>query len=201
MAVLILLSLGWLAGADGIVQPPPLELLRSAQLKERNAGKEQILEERSKTIELLLKIVQQPRQPANDGWQDIGSTRSIAMTCLGEFRAVEAVPVLIKFLEPQPGEGFPLPASLPYCPASAALIKIGKPAIPAVIDILRRELKTGWLGGQARLMLLKIEGWEVGKFQLQQAIATEDDPIKKAALESNLKIFEVNKFEEKPDRE
>jgi hypothetical protein len=110
---------------------------------------------------------------------------------LGDLRASEAVHHLVPLLDLPPGEVLSI-ESRPFhlCPAARALIKIGKPAIPAMLVILKDDEK-GMRTSQAQLILYDVEGAGGGQLVLRTAIAAESDAARKANLERNLLVFEA----------
>jgi hypothetical protein len=123
------------------------------------------------------------------------STESLAIRVLGEFRAVEAVPALVKWATPPEGgyQVWGLQISPESTPAVQALVKIGKPAEPALLDALRlKPEKPIWeisLG-----ILKKIEGPKCAAIILEEAIAKEaaDAPAKEH-LQAALKKLKEEK--------
>ena len=168
----------------------PEAMITSARESERDAARNEIIRSRHETIQKLLELVRPPRQPGNDPWLAYYAPRNIAIECLGEYRAVEAIPALVVLLEPQPGELVTSDRVFRLSPAATALVKIGSPSIPALIEVIKTNSKSEFLLPQARLVVYDIEGYEGGRFRLQQAIAAEANAEKKKVLQENLAIFE-----------
>lgn len=123
-----------------------------------------------------------------------------AVIVLGEYRAPEAVPVLVQHLEWDDAARGGFYNGLireeeieeKCCPVSMALEKIGMPAIPALLDRI--------VGTDDAKIIEKcvsicrtIEGREVTQFRLQGLLAKETDPKKKARIVSALEALEKKK--------
>ncbi len=163
MALLVVFSLCALASGDdpghGSAAPPLKDLL-SEDVRTVDRAVDVILNDRKKTIEQLIPMI----DPANSKkYSDF--TRCAAAYLLGELRAEEAVPVLSKALANQPGRKTIDTISRYDGPVSSALFKIGRPAIPAMIENikssdnedLRRDsalILEYFVGGKPRLLQL-----------------------------------------------
>ncbi len=166
LTLLIGVTLG--ASAFGLKQRDPDRLrdLESHERGTRDGAVESILQDRSELIKRLIPLI----DPANAGkYPEL--TRRAAAFLLGEFRGVEAIPVLAKALadpelERTSSDGSPYD----FWTVFAALIRIGRPAIPAMIEnietsdneLLRQKsmlVVGGILGGKRRLLelLTKLE--------------------------------------------
>jgi HEAT repeat protein len=142
----------------------PNDLL-SEQSRTRDQAVDNVLKGRKSVIEQLVPLI----DPANaKKYSD--QTRSAAAYLLGELRAVEAVPVLSKALADSPGPKVITDMSRYDAPVWTALFKIGRPAVPAMIenvetsdDLILREgsldVLNHVLGGKRRLLelLVKLE--------------------------------------------
>ena len=165
-----------------------LSLIQSASDKDREQGRVSILTDRAKIVLALIKMIKSPRIDDGDAWTDPSTTTNIAIQCIAAYRAVEAVPALVPLLDLPPGtELSDADAIFRVCPAARALIAIGPPAIPAVIDVLK---VTGdpkkMAASQARIVLFEIEGADEGTRLIKNSLLAEKDPTKRAALEANL---------------
>jgi HEAT repeat protein len=142
-----------------------LKNISSKEEKIREEAVDAVLHDRLTTVQKLISMV----DPKNAGkYSD--KTRSAAAFLLGEMRAEEAVPVLSKVLDADIGPKVILEYSRYELPVLTALVKIGRPAVPAMIknletsDKLRlRNASLGVLyhvlGGKRRLLelLAKLE--------------------------------------------
>lgn len=138
----------------------PIDDLLSEQARIRNKFVDTILRDRKTVIRQLVPII----DPAySEKYSD--ETRCAAAYLLGELRAVEAVPALSKALANPPGPGDFTHISRYHVPVLTALVKIGRPAVPAMIKnvemsddrILRKnslDALNRILGGKRRLMEL-----------------------------------------------
>jgi len=132
VAVLTLL-IGVTLGASGVGlkqrDPDRLRDLESRDRRTRDGAVQSILQDRSELIKRLIPLI----DPANaDKYGD--GTRCAAAYLLGEFRAVEAIPALAKALANEPGRHKSTDISRYDAPVFTALVKIGRPAVPAMIE-------------------------------------------------------------------
>jgi hypothetical protein len=137
----------------------PFDDLLAQDEQTRDRAVDKILEDRKSVIDRLIPII----DPANTArYRD--ETRCAAAYLLGEMRAVEAVPVLCKALADPPGRMDSTDISRYYdAPVLVALVKLGRPAFPALIEIIetsdvpkaRRnsmDVLLHVLGGKTRLL-------------------------------------------------
>ena len=192
VSVVALLATGSLArGTENASPKDATELVRSGNQEDREHGRRMVLEERARVVQTLIDIIKSPRVKVADGWLDPGTARNIAIECIGEYRAVEAISALVPFLEPATGEVVISDRTLRLCPAAKTLVNIGRPTIPALLTVLAITGDTRKISAwQARLALYDIEGMDGGERLLKGAIAVEKDPAKSANLQANLKVFQ-----------
>lgn len=149
----------------------PIDNLRSENSKTRDQTVDAVLRNRKSVIEQLIPLI----DPANaKNYSD--ETRSVAAYLLGELRATEAVPVLSRALADPPGRNIFPDISRYDTPVFHALVKIGRPAVPALIEhvktsdneTLRKntlDVLYHVLGGKRRLLelLVKLSELETDK--------------------------------------
>jgi len=180
-----------LSGAAAQESPDAFDLLQSPNASSRSAGQKQILNDRTQTVKRLIAIIDSPRQPKDDAWLVAETTRNSAIHCIAEYRATEAIPSLMKHLEPQPGEQVETTMMVTECPALRALIAIGRPAVAPVLQALKESADYSWTARQCRDALYSIEGFDQAKQLLQRAISKETNPKERARLQSHLDIFDL----------
>jgi HEAT repeat protein len=108
-------------------------------------------------------------------------TRCASAYLLGEFRAIEAVPVLSQDLVDEPGPKNTLRTDRYTAPVWTALVRIGRPAVPAMIEnieasddrILRKkslDVLYHVLGGKRRVLelLTKLQGKTKDRSKIQR---------------------------------
>ncbi len=113
--------------------------------------------------------------------------REVSQKCvriLGELRAPEAVPSVIKTIESRAAETDPTKEATlrERYPACDALVRIGKPSVHAAVEGLKDEAPESEKAGLYVLVILGVEGADVGRFVLQRAADVETDPRKRANL-------------------
>ncbi len=144
---------------------PQSERLLSEDSRTRDQAVDSILQDRRDIVDKLIPLV----DPAND-MKYSDETRSAAAYLLGEFRASEAVPILSRALADEPGAKIisrisRYDISRYDVPVWTALVKIGRPTVPAMIEnietsdnrILRKkslDVLNHVLGGKRRLLEL-----------------------------------------------
>lgn len=102
--------------------------LQSKDARARDRAVDAVLEDHKRMVKALIPLI----DPANaDRYSD--ETRCAAAYLLGQLRAVEAVPVLSKALADPPGPWLITDSSRFDAPVWHALVRIGRPAVPAMI--------------------------------------------------------------------
>lgn len=145
--------------------------LRSEEARIRDSAVDAILAERKATIERLIPLI----DPANaEKYSD--ETRAAAAYLLGEMRASEAAPVLAKALADQIGRDLVSNFDRYDDPVFGAIIKIGKPAIPALIENVRStDDESFQYVSLAALGQILGGGWERVKTLLEKLVEQAQD--------------------------
>ena len=170
-------------------QPEWKTLIMSKDENDREKGKDLVLDMRKSCINDLLGILRSDVAPHENFY---GNTpRNMAISLLGEYRAVEAVPDLIGWLCMKKGQIAVYWAfqrwSLQYPPAYSAILKIGSPALPYLIDSIKQGTKTG---GWAEKLVFKIKGADETRVFFERTIKEETDAAKKANLVTAFKYLQ-----------
>jgi hypothetical protein len=106
-----------------------VNMLSAEDGRKVNQAVDGILHDRKLLVDELIGLI----DPANaTEYRD--ETRCAAAFLLGELRAVEAVPVLSRALADEPGPEFNDRMSRFTAPVWTALVKIGRPSVPAMIE-------------------------------------------------------------------
>lgn len=158
------------------------QMLVSKEWRSRLDATEQLDRKREEMIQYLLKIV---------AGTNTAEVKANSIVVLGEYRAVEAVPFLLKLLGEEPNHGGIIQPSresseVRFNPVSGALQKIGMPAIPALIEKIK-ETDDPKMIMKCVSICEKIEGADVMQFRLQRTIKNETDAQKKVRLELAVK--------------
>ena len=121
-------------------------------------------------------------------------TRFSAAYLLGLYRYVDAADSLAQVIDMESKDSAAQKrlARWDRYPAVEALIKIGKPSVPAMLRNLEESKNENVKELSARVISY-VEGKELAKSIVANAIAKQGDPAKKANLESSLKYFEREK--------
>jgi len=206
-----LTALGLLAGEQNL-QEHWRGMIVSPEGSDRMQAEKLFLEDRRATVSALLQVLDLPVRPDEPFYT--GSPRNSAIKLLGELRAPEAVPALTQWLVPRPGQSGVVDGLMYLSPAGYALVKIGMPAVPAVVDILAsvgvtsedkgeyiHELRGGVgytrhvgprperyspLGDDCLRILVQIKGLEETEAGLRRYIAAETGETRKKNLEEAL---------------
>jgi HEAT repeat protein len=129
MLVLGVLTLAQIAFTQEQVPATLKEMLEAKERRVQNKAIQQILDDRLRTVNMLIEIVDQAN--AGKSSEDAGKA---AAYVLGKLRAPEAVPVLSKALaRPDPNLLRGLHMDVFVDAEWAALVEIGRPAVPAMI--------------------------------------------------------------------
>jgi hypothetical protein len=178
-----------------------MDLLKSDVVGKREEAVQKILAERGDQITALINLVIEKNDDKE--WLNPQTSRNMAVQCLGEYRAVEAIPTLVKLLVPPPGFQLPTRDDRPFhsAPATRALIQIGYPCLPRVVEFLASmEDFEGVAASQGRLVIVSIVGVEHGEAVLKNAANTQKDDAKRRALQEHVKAFAIQ-FKEKREHE
>jgi len=117
--------------------------------------------------------------------------RKITEKCIrivGELRAPQAVPVLlgkIAFRIDKTRANDATPRGR-YA-ACDALVKIGKPSVFPALEALKDVPPDSEKALLYSLVIVRVEGVDVGRFILERELAGETDPVKRANLEATIK--------------
>lgn len=192
------------------------QLIVSADSRDRTRGERFFVQQRGARIATLLQLVDSPVEE-KEGFYQRNTARNIAIRLLGQLRAPEAVLPLARRLIPKTGQESGATESLSdlvITPAGDALVEIGTPAVPAVVDILAtvgvssedkgryiHEERGGGgytrrvgpplehsshLGDQCLRILVYIKGLEETEAGLRREIAAETAESRKKNLEQAL---------------
>ena len=176
-----------------------IKQITSPDWKIRHDAYNAALEDRWATIKNLLAVVDSPVEN-EERFYFWDTPRNIAIALLGDMQAADAVDRLLEWIVPHNGQD---PGEIiisnhqvnePY--AVTALVKIGKPASLESLKRLALEDndKVVTLGLSKRGILLriirKVEGDDVARFMLQNAIEKEQDKDKKANLTAALELLD-----------
>jgi len=190
-------------------------MIISQDERDRDAAASLLLNERAQTIKVLLEIVRSPVRVGEPFL--LPSSRNTAISILGAMRAREAVPDLCKWLEIKKGQvGTYLDIALVSIPpAGRALIEIGYPAVPHLLQIIRdkgcsspraREAiidgnivrfkpdptyRSSPLGDKCLSILVKILTAPGARDALGRASEKETDKTSRENLESAIKVLEA----------
>ena len=164
-------------------------LLTSESKADRKEAAQAILEARQGVVRKLEKIVRKYiRDESKKG------TAKTAIVLLGSLRSAESVGLLAKNLtlgvfykstkRPQPPEDF--------YPCVGALSEIGKPSVGAMLSNLETSHDEKVRKLSARV-IRSVEGPELAKIVVEQAVEKQTDPAKQAMLQAALAYFETPK--------
>ena len=118
------------------------------------------------------------------------ATRSSAMYLLGLYRIARAVPILaasIQFRHTFPISAFPVRGTSTY-PAMQALIRIGSPAIPAMVKNLETTAKPD-VAACSAWVIRKVEGPRLGACVIKLALRSAAASPEKARLRVALVVI------------
>ena len=144
-----------------------------------------ILARRTELVQQLIGMIDD-----DEDWSQRARQAKAAAFLLGEMRAVEAVPVLVRFIDREDRLPFFRPSDarrsdLAMLPAAAALVSIGEPSIPALMDRLRSVERHGIVAPPAEHLLrvlVELEGVEAAAARILRATLEEEDPAARRSL-------------------
>ena len=178
----------------------PLQKLRAEDAGARKAAKKQIIKEYTDTVRGLEGIIKDclrgDYKQALRAGIDKGKVEArylaagAAMQLLGELRSAGSVRLLASHLSFSITQGrvrWKLPTLENDYPAAAALVKIGLPSLPAVVDAYVRERKKTRF--QTLQIFRKVLGKGCGKQYLKERLAEAKDPDRQRRLTELLKAL------------
>ncbi len=153
-----------------------IKALDSKDRHERQSAYKQAIKQRQNNIATLIALAQKQLK----GVKVLGSgdPALYAIRLLGEYRAAEAVPFLLKNIALPYGGEVDSRSLLGPNPCAQSLVKIGKPASKACIRRLSRPTgseRETWLLVQ---VVKQVEGKEIARQMILQAIKTQPHPKK-----------------------
>lgn len=163
----------------------PSKIIRPEDLKNLH---EKMIEERAKTIKTMREIIF-----SCTGVTDVEFVRKLyyAAKVVGEMRAEEALPELCRLLGKRSNPRIGVSANIAdTMPAEMALIKIGKPASRAMVDILCRENTDEIQRSSACYVLKEIEDPDVAIFILNKRLKDTTNDNEKENLKKAIKHIE-----------
>jgi hypothetical protein len=167
------------------------DLIKSDIEKERILSKQQVLNERKDTIDFLLSVVSSPVKEGEEFYTS-NTSRNMAISLLGTYRAKEAVKALTQLLIPKEGQSTVVDETPTYSPAGYALVEIGLPSVLPVIDRLKQGLKqeeyiySYIFFNECVKVIVGIMNVPETECLLESEIAKEKDAGKKANLQKAL---------------
>jgi hypothetical protein len=185
------------------------QLIVSSTEADRDRAADLVVQQHRETVSALLQVLSLPVKQ-NEPYYTSSTPRNTAIRLLGELRAPEAVPALAQWLIPRPGQSLNVMELTDLPPAGMALVKIGMPAGPAVLDILAsngvssedartkvvdgihvryvgpKPQRSSPLGDGCLRVLVRIKGLEETEVALRRSIAAETDEARKRNLEDAL---------------
>jgi hypothetical protein len=186
--VLILGAILFVAGGSQVREvqdakelPDWTTLIRSEVEKERTSAREIVLLDRKERIEKLLSVVNSPVQPG-EAFYSSTTSRNISIFLLGQLRAKEAVPTLMEWLFPRGGQALIRGELLMFSHAGYALVEIGLPSVPPLIELLASEADAAERE-QAIKIVVSIKGLRETEVMFEELLASERDSAKKEKLE------------------
>lgn len=171
--------------ARGELDMKAVDLIKGDDPAKRIEGAQMLCQMRQETVQALISIL--------DGTFSAGAKEDAAKI-LGEYRAVEAVDPLLRNIEVQfrPRILKGLIQKADFHPISQALIKIGNPAIPAVLTRITQTDNQAVISECARVCL-DIEGHDLAEIIVQKQIDKQDSAEAKSRLTQALNIIRTAK--------
>jgi len=181
---------------------PDTAWLVPIKLVERPQSYTKFITERQRTIDALLRVVQEKQETADmispSGQITYGKTAmtypegriAYAIRMLGDLRAPKAVQALLDIIDFQ----FTVTGMARLEPPKdaqviQALIQIGKPASTGAVEYLANDKSSKRAPMYVRV-IAQVEGIELGKVMVRLAADKEKDPEKKARLEAAIGLFD-----------
>jgi len=193
-SLLLLLNCKPKKSSDGGKAQDWRTLITSDNEKERMSAQRKWLIDRQETIEYLLSVI---KTPIKDGEPFYSSTtsRNIAIFLLGKLRAKEAVTELTKWLIPKPGQSLVISEEQMFSPAGCALVDIGLPSIPPLLELLKSE-EASILREQCIKIIVSIKGLRETELLFEDVVSKETNTAKRENLKVAQDMLKDPKFRE-----
>jgi hypothetical protein len=167
-------------------------LIVSDVVEQRMAGQRALLDNGKQTVEYLLSVLNSPVETGEQFYEST-SSRNIAISLLGSLRAREATGELTKWLTAKPGQGQTVWEEMMFSPAGYALVEIGLPSVPPVIELLASD-GDAHLREQCIKIIVSIKGLRETEVMLEDLLASETSLAKKEKLEAVQAMLQDPKF-------
>ena len=176
MILFAVLLLGCLSHARPEDANPPSwkRLILSQKETDRTEARRRLLGHYRDTVQALTRVVQQPLEDGEEFYNN-NTSRNCAIYVLGRMRAKEAAPRLVPWLVPRKGQSLVMDEEMKYGPAGYALREIGLPAVPVLVDTLKKE-GVSRLGRECAKVLADIRGKLEARTHLRAILKEESDP-------------------------
>ncbi len=148
-------------------------LILSEKETDRSEARKQLLDHYRDTVQGLIGIVQRPLED-REPFYTYNTSRNHAIYVLGKMRAKEAAPHLVPWLVPRKGQSLIRDELMRYGPAGYALREIGLPAVPVLVDTLKKE-GVSPLGQECAKVLADIRGKLEARTHLRAILKEESD--------------------------
>ncbi len=169
-------------------------LIKSGTEDERTLARRIVLDNRKETIEHLLNVLNSP-VAKGEQFNNYDTSRNIAIFLLRKLRAKEAVTDLTKWLIPKPGQSEVVSEPRMFSPAGYALVEIGLPSVPPLVELLKSE-------GNARLLelyikiIVAIKGVRETEILLEDMLVNETNSPKIENLKATQDLLKEPKYRE-----
>ena len=164
----------------------PVKDISSPVRENRERAASRVLSDRSTTIKTLIQLAGAKEEKPQ--WR---GPKDLAVELLGEYRATEAIDLLVKDVSYRVPAISPADDSLVGYTCAKALIEIGSPSVQAIVRCLQQPAK------EKELMLFahvirRIDGEDVGLFRLEAAL--KETPLgAKKNIESLIEIYKAKR--------
>jgi len=163
--------------------------IRSKDEIARSQAKQGFLRQRHDSVEELIRIVDGPLSQGEEFFNS-STPRNTAIFLLGELRAAEAVPSLMKWISPREGQSMVIDELSLLPPAAAALARIGMPSVNPLLERMKlkgAELKGFEPEGRVCLMtMVRILKSDLAEAKLEKTLAGEENEEYRKNLQAAL---------------
>jgi len=168
-------------------------LIKSDDEKERAMAKKIVSEQYNENVEYLISIVNEPLKE-NEEFYASNTPRNISFYLLGKLRAKKAVPALLDWLIPKTGQRQTIDEIQLFSPAGYALIEIGLPSVPPLVDLLKTSQNTFSREKYIKI-IVAIKGIPETEFLFNNILAKETSPEKIENIKTALGLLKDLKYQ------
>jgi hypothetical protein len=171
---------------EGEEEPWPV-LLGSPDVAGRERGARIVEAEYAETVRALLVIVRKPLEE-KEPFYISATSRNTAIRLLARLRAADAVADLVQWITPREGQAMTMTELMRFGPAGNALVQIGLPSVPKLLERLEAEGFTD-AGTECLKLIVEIKGRDEADVFFRRQLDQDPTDRRREIARQFLKLF------------